>query len=425
MTARNPMSRLRDRYRKDYVMPAECRTEIETRNVRRILFVLPVLIAFGLVMTFHTLFVRGRADPRFWVALSYYAAYIAIGLIPSLTILALKKAEARLSAQNAVCYAAITAMQCLCLYQRTVSSYTTEGYLVWTISNLLVIALFNVRPTFYLVSISLQFTVAVVYESLSGKAQFLNLSVLVIVTVILAFTHWKMTIRDFKNVEALRIANEKSDELLHNILPPKVINDLKDKGSSDPELFDQVSILFTDLVNFTAAASELEPEYLIGELSDLFCGFDCIIEKYGCTRIKTIGDAYMAVCGLPDPDPDHARKIVQAGLECLEYLEGRNEHSPIQWKMRVGVHSGTVVAGIVGAKKYIYDIFGDTVNIASRMENASNEMRVNVSEETYRRTKDYFDFEPREPQRVKGKGLMNMYFAKPVEEEPEEIEAES
>lgn len=424
MTIPDLIARLRARYREGYTMPAECRVETQTRNVRRILYILPILLAFGTVMTIATLFLRDRTTARFWIALRYYSAYIVISLIPIVTILALKKAKAKLSAQNAVCYAAITAMQCLCLYQRTVSSYTTEGYLVWTISNLLVIALFNVKPTFYLVSISLQFAAAVVYESASGKFQFLNLSVLVLVTVILAFTHWKMTIRDFRNVEALRAANEKSDELLRNILPPKVINDLREKGTSDPELFEQVSILFTDLVNFTAAASELEPEYLIGELSDLFCGFDCIIEKYGCTRIKTIGDAYMAVCGLPAPDPDHARKIVQAGLECLEYLENRNEHSDIQWKMRVGIHSGSVVAGIVGAKKYIYDIFGDTVNIASRMENASNEMRVNVSEKTYSLTKDFFDYEPREPQRIKGKGLMNMYFAKPVEEEPEEIEAE-
>ena len=134
------ISRLRARYRENYVMPDECRIETQTRNVRRILYILPVLFVFGIVMTGATLMMPDWTTPRFRVALGYYSAYIAIGLIPVVTLLALKKANAKLSARNAVCYAAITAMQCLCLYQRTVSSYTTEGYLVWTISNLLVIA---------------------------------------------------------------------------------------------------------------------------------------------------------------------------------------------------------------------------------------------------------------------------------------------
>ncbi|HNY21151.1 MAG TPA: adenylate/guanylate cyclase domain-containing protein [Treponemataceae bacterium] len=399
-------------------MPVDCERELHARNVRRLMRILPISLAFGIVMTVYSLMTRSRSDGRFLIAISYYAAYAILSVIPLVIIVALGRRRARLATQNAVCFIALTCGQWLCIYQKAISGYSTEGYLVWTIANIVIIALFGFKPPIFLASMALQFATIVAYDSVNGMHQFLNLSVLVLVTVILAFTHWKMTIRDFRNVKALRAANEKSDELLRNILPPKVIDELREKGSSDPELFDQVSILFTDLVDFTAVSSSLPPEYIIGELSDLFSGFDCIIEKYGCTRIKTIGDAYMAVCGLPDPDPDHARKIVQAGLECLEYLRRRNEHSTIKWKMRVGAHSGSVVAGIVGARKYIYDIFGDTVNIASRMESSSNEMRVNVSEETYRRTKDHFSYVPREPQRVKGKGLMNMYFAESARAEP-------
>jgi class 3 adenylate cyclase len=424
MTIRNPFAAFRARYRERYAMPVECQKECAARNVRRIQYVLPIVLTFGIVMTLQTIFGRGISDPRFRIALFYYASYIVIGAGPLIALFALKKVGGKIETQNAVSYATVTAAQLLCIYQRTISSTTTEGYLVWTIANILIVALFNVKPLFFLASMLIQFSVIMAYESANGSTWFLNLGVLVLVTVILAFTHWQMTIRDFRNVRALREANEKSEDLLLNIMPQKVIDDLREKGTSDPELFEQVSILFTDLVNFTEISSELTPEYLIGELSDLFSGFDCIIEKYGCTRIKTIGDAYMAVCGLPDDDPEHAKKIVQAGLDCLGYLEKRNEHSPIKWKMRVGVHSGSVVAGIVGTRKYIYDIFGDSVNIASRMESSSNEMRVNVSEETYNRTKDCFAYEPREPQRVKGKGYMNMYFAKGAagEESIEQIE---
>lgn len=399
-------------YRDAYVMPDACSAHCAKRNVHRIKYILSLTLVFGLVMTTATLLFRPQGNERFWIAVFYYGSYFLLSAIPLGVIFLLHRKGGALSLENAMCYGGLTAFQLLCLYQKTISSFTDEGYLAWTIATLVIIALFNIKPTFFLASMLTQFAIAIVYESANGKMQFLNLGLLVVITIVLSYTHWNLTIRDYKNVAALQAANAKSDELLHNILPPRVIKDLREKGTSDPELFERVSILFTDLVNFTDISSTLEPEYLIGELSDLFCGFDCIIEKYGCTRIKTIGDAYMAVCGLPEDDPDHAKKIVQAGLECVEYLRKRNEHSAIKWTMRVGVHSGAVVAGIVGARKYIYDIFGDTVNIASRMENSSKEMQVNVSEETFNQTKDFFEYEIREPQRVKGKGLMNMYFAR-------------
>lgn len=404
-------------------MDDECDAQIVAKNVRRLGRVMAVTLCFGLVMTVLSVIIRPWGTDRFRTAITYYGSYFAISAIALGGLIALKKRAARArpgarpaasSARsgNALVYAALTALQLLCIYQKAISGYADEGYLVWTVANLVVIALFAINPVFLLASMSAQFAVIVAYESSLGKTQFLNLGVLVAITIVLAFTHWHLSIRDFRNVAALSEANAKSDELLRNVLPPRVIRDLRERGTSEPEQFEGVSILFTDLVDFTDISSGLAPEYLIGELSDLFCGFDCIIEKYGCTRIKTIGDAYMAVCGLPEPDGAHAEKIVRAGLECVEYLRKRNEHSPIKWTMRAGVHSGTVVAGIVGARKYIYDVFGDAVNIASRMEGSSREMAVNVSEATWALTNDSVEYEPRGPQRVKGKGLMNMYFAK-------------
>jgi len=202
----------------------------------------------------------------------------------------------------------------------------------------------------------------------------------------------------------------KSDRLLLNILPAKVATDLKDIGSTIPESFENATILFTDLVDFTEISSSLEPEFIINELNNMFSHFDAIIEKYGCERIKTIGDSYMAASGVPERDPDHAMNIVNAATEILQFMVERKKLSPVKWDIRIGIHSGSVVAGVVGVKKYIYDVFGDTVNTASRMESHSLPMRINVSESTYNLLKDEFAFEEREAIEIKGKGKLRMFL---------------
>ena len=140
--------------------------------------------------------------------------------------------------------------------------------------------------------------------------------------------------------------------------------------------------------------------------------------KYDCERIKTMGDAYLAVCGMPQKNEKHSEMMLRASIEILEYIKKRNTASKIEWKLRLGMHSGQVVGGIVGVKKYIYDVFGDTINTASRMESYSEPMHVNISEQTYHIVKDSefvkeknITFEQRIPAEVKGKGLMKMYFA--------------
>jgi class 3 adenylate cyclase len=207
---------------------------------------------------------------------------------------------------------------------------------------------------------------------------------------------------------------KETERLLNNILPEKVIADLKESGASKPELFPNVTVLFSDFIDFTRLSAETDPETLISELSDIFTAFDEIIERNGCERIKTIGDAYLAVCGMPRPDQEHAAKMIRAGLEMTDYLKRRLDSSEIQWRSRVGIHSGPVVGGIVGVKKYLYDIFGDTVNTASRVETASEPMRVTLTRTTRDLAGDRFEFTSRGLVELKGKGAVELFVAEAI-----------
>lgn len=210
---------------------------------------------------------------------------------------------------------------------------------------------------------------------------------------------------------------KRSDELLLNILPEQTAAELKEKGKSDAELFDEVTVLFTDFKGFTALSEILSPQELVDDLNVCFSEFDRICEKYHIEKIKTIGDAYMAAGGLPLKTQHHAENVTKAALEMLTFVElGKQKKIEANlpfFEIRIGVHTGPVVAGIVGIvgiKKFQYDIWGDTVNIASRMESSGDVGRINVSQSTYDKTKEIFDFSFRGKIQAKGKGELNMYF---------------
>jgi class 3 adenylate cyclase len=210
--------------------------------------------------------------------------------------------------------------------------------------------------------------------------------------------------------EIIRMEREKSEKLLLNILPVRVADDLKETGKTLPQKFEHVTVYFSDIVGFTNISGTLDPGFLIAELNDIFTAMDNIFESKQCERIKTIGDAYLAVCGMPEANDRHAENIIEASIEIIDYIRARNSKGIINWDIRIGIHSGSLVGGVVGIKKYIYDVFGDTVNIANRMESNSEPMRINVSEKTYELAKDKFTFIPRDPIEVKGVGKMKMYF---------------
>ena len=211
--------------------------------------------------------------------------------------------------------------------------------------------------------------------------------------------------------EALTLEQQKSDKLLHSILPERVIKDLQEKGKSAPERFEYTAVFFADIINFTGIVPNLEPEELLNELNDIFGLFDRIFAKHHCERIKTVGDAYMAAAGMHKNDGDPCFNMLSAALEVRDALIQRNQQNNTRkWLMRFGINTGPVIGGIVGQDKYIYDIFGDTVNMASRIEHSSEAMKINVPEKIMLAMQNKFDFEYRGIFQVRGRGEVAMYF---------------
>ena len=241
-------------------------------------------------------------------------------------------------------------------------------------------------------------------------------------TGIVAFLLSFLAIGMFRKNKYVRKTNEiidnerrRSEHLLLNILPEQTAQELKEKGKVKAKKFESATVLFTDFVDFTKYAEKLEPEKLVKGM-DLYYGqFDKIMDKYGLEKIKTVGDSYMCAGGIPNTDPDHAVKMVHAALDIVAYVESIKEarvKGKTRFDIRVGINSGPIVAGVVGTKKFAYDIWGDTVNVAARMENRSEPGRVNISENTYALIKDHFDCEFRGEIEAKNKGRLKMYFVK-------------
>lgn len=223
-----------------------------------------------------------------------------------------------------------------------------------------------------------------------------------------------------KSREAIKIEKDRSEELLLNILPEEIAAELKQKGSVNARDFNLVSILFTDFKSFTQTAETMSPQSLVEEINVCFKAFDMISEKYQIEKIKTIGDSYMAAGGIPNPDENSLKNIVLAALEMQEFVVKRkNENQQTgepAFEMRLGIHAGPIVAGIVGVKKFQYDVWGDTVNTASRIESNGMVGKVNISESLYHliKNEECFSFEYRGIIQAKGKGELKMYFVEKI-----------
>ncbi len=272
----------------------------------------------------------------------------------------------------------------------------------------------NSRTTLYAALLSVLFTVAVfsveiyfpqyivAYATPQDRfsdvfGQFLFVQILCAATVIILKNHF--------NEE-----RDKSDRLLRNILPNHVADELKRNDRVEPVHYDSATVLFTDMVGFTQYAEKLSPSQLVSELDRCFKSFDNIVRDLGMEKIKTIGDSYMAASGLPVEDPWHAVKAALAALRMQSAMAQESSGHANGTKIRIGLHSGPLVAGVIGSEKFSYDVWGDTVNVASRMESSGAAGRVNVSRATYDLIKDYFECEYRGRLVAKNKGEIEMYF---------------
>jgi class 3 adenylate cyclase/Tfp pilus assembly protein PilF len=250
-------------------------------------------------------------------------------------------------------------------------------------------------------------------EAIQQKEKTRNISLVVGAFFLLLASSFYMRWRYMRKSKAsIQIEKDRSDHLLLNILPKEVAQELKDSGKAAPKKYESVTILFTDFKDFTKLAASISANQLVVELNDIFGQFDDIMDEFGIEKIETIGDAYLAASGLPVENSDHALRCVKAAFSMVELLDQRNKNSEITWNMRIGIHSGPVIAGVVGKKKFAYDIFGDSVNTASRIESSGEVGKVNISQATYELLKNEPNlvFESRGRIEAKGKGEIEMYF---------------
>ncbi|WP_419906771.1 adenylate/guanylate cyclase domain-containing protein [Hoeflea sp.] len=205
-----------------------------------------------------------------------------------------------------------------------------------------------------------------------------------------------------RNNREIKREKEQVEKLLLNIMPRAVYEEFKTFGVVTPQLYDPVSVLMLDFVGFTDMVASSDPSVTVTELNDIYSAFDRIGEQFGCERIKTIGDAYITVAGLPDPTPDHAKAAANAAIRFIRYLERRNTSHPNQWRCRIGLATGAVVGSVVGIQKYVYDIFGPAVNLASRLQEFSEPMQISVQNDMAVVLREQFELDSLGSKQIRG-----------------------
>ena len=237
--------------------------------------------------------------------------------------------------------------------------------------------------------------------------------------IILLIGFLLLLIKQFVNAvetaeENLELEHEKSEKLIRNILPEEIAEELKVKGITKPKFFESATVCFTDFQGFTKIAEKLSPTKLVNELDRCFSRFDEIMEKHNLEKLKTIGDSYMFAGGIPTYKASHAVDCVLAALEIQDFMntmkQKKSERGLPYWELRLGIHTGSLIAGVIGSKKFAYDVWSDTVNTASRCESSGVPGRINISGTTYELVKDYFECEHRGKVEAKNKGVIDMYF---------------
>jgi adenylate cyclase len=291
-------------------------------------------------------------------------------------------------------------------------------YLGYAAGAVLVFGADPIKPSLIAAASALAFVIAVRFLApydgglLGERAMLINFIVGVSANLVIVFAVVFLAVREAGRAEAIaEFEYERSEALLTNVLPTAVADRLKSQpGQVIADRYEEASILFADMAGFTAGASQTSPVDLVKFLNDVFSAFDRLVERHGLEKIKTTGDNYMVVSGVPVARPDHAAAAVRLAIEMLEAAGRMQDPNGRNVSIRIGIASGPVVAGVVGTKKFFYDVWGDAVNVASRMESTGVPGRIQICSETYTRVKDQFEFESRGPIDVKGKGRMTTWL---------------
>ncbi len=216
-----------------------------------------------------------------------------------------------------------------------------------------------------------------------------------------------------RNTRELEREKERVERLLLNLMPRTVYEEFKTFGVVTPQLYENVSVLMLDFVGFTNFAAQTDPTVTLGELNDIFTAFDRIAEQYGCERIKTIGDAYLAVAGMPEPSPDHTRAVANCAVRFIRYLERRNQSHQYKWEARIGLGTGAAVGSVVGIQKYVYDVFGPAVNMAARLQVFANPMCIVAPDSMKEGLVEEFQLADLGMQEIRGIGEMRLMRVSP------------
>lgn len=340
----------------------------------------------------------------------YYSCYIVIGLM-GLVLCNIPYAK---YAPEVFCLISFYTMLTFFMYRSLIGDF----YLFFADFSFVLIMVLNLNPFIFSFSVIIYMLVLIFLVkfhifSIIGTLPLPYLGNVFIVNVLIIYlSFWKRhsLLKKYNGEEKILKEQLKSEVLLLNTLPYSVMEELKETGKSVPKSFENTTVLYLAISNFDELSQNLPAQAFVNLLNVVIDTFDSIIENESCYRVKTTNNVYMAICGLPEPDPDHAARMVSCAIRFMNYIKSFNEKSDIQIRIRIGLNSGKVVAGIVGSKKYIYDVFGDTVNIACRMEMLCDEMKIRLTTKTYELSKEYFESTLQTPIMVKGKGMMESYY---------------
>ena len=376
-------------YEKFVLIPKEFSQSVadKDRKVFRHLSVIEILfslIVFPVVLVVNRLL---HVDTRTIIYI-YYAIIFLLGV----TGLILVKAKIPSSISNCVALVSAEIILCLNLFDTPL----TNSIIIFVSLMLILVMFIQINPVVFSIELIIFFgSLSILRNCEIWKISFENNLPLFFNSIFLLFeliilVFWKRThlINELKRDQHLQNQKIKTEGLLHNLLPDSVINLLKNGGTVPPQKYDNMTVLLSDIVGFTKISTTVEPYILISELNDIFTEFDKITESHHCIRIKTIGDAYMAVCGLPEKNNKHAENLILCANDFITYLTKRNKTSENQWNIRIGLASGSAIAGIIGKKKYLYDILGKTVEYAVKLQNSCSAMHIKISQETYKLVKD-------------------------------------